>query len=84
MDGTRKFKNFWLSGKALQRLSDLICLENGLSVIEPIPYSGRDDKTPYQRQSVRDVICRDIDSILADQPKDFPTFLQKLKNADMR
>ena len=29
LDGTRKFKNFWLSGLALQRCSDLICLENG-------------------------------------------------------
>lgn len=79
MDGTRKFKNFWLSGKALQRLSDLVCLENGLSVIEPTAYSERDNKTPYQRQSVRDVICRDIDSVLAKQPKDFPTFLQHLE-----
>ena len=25
----RKFKNFWGSSKAIQRLSDLICLENG-------------------------------------------------------
>ena len=29
LGGTRKFKNFWLSGLALQRCSDLICLENG-------------------------------------------------------
>ncbi len=27
LDGTRKFKNFWLSTFAVQRLSDLICLE---------------------------------------------------------
>lgn len=36
LDGTRKFKNFWFSGIPLQRVSDLICLENGLSVIESI------------------------------------------------
>lgn len=30
IDGSRKFKNFWFSGLALQKLSDLICLENGL------------------------------------------------------
>ena len=35
IDATRKFKNFWLSSFALQRVSDLICLENGLSMIAP-------------------------------------------------
>ena len=41
MDGTRKFKNFWLSGRALQRVNDMFCLENALSVIKPLPYSER-------------------------------------------
>jgi hypothetical protein len=40
IDATRKFKNFWLSSFALQRVSDLICLENGLSVIAPKPYKA--------------------------------------------
>ncbi|MFI3215088.1 MAG: relaxase/mobilization nuclease domain-containing protein [Eubacteriales bacterium] len=31
----RKFRNYWFIALALQKLSDLICLENGLSVIEP-------------------------------------------------
>ena len=31
--GDRKFRDFFFSGIALQRLSDLVCLENGLSVI---------------------------------------------------
>ena len=33
LDGSRKFCNFWFSGLAVQRLSDLICLEHQLSVI---------------------------------------------------
>ena len=37
LDGTRKFKNFWLSSFAVQRLSDLICLEHQLSTIENKP-----------------------------------------------
>ena len=37
LDGTRKFKNFWLSTFAVQRLSDLICLEHQLSTIEYKP-----------------------------------------------
>ena len=37
MDGTKKFRDFRRSGLALQKVSDLICLENGLSVIAPVP-----------------------------------------------
>ena len=81
MDGTRKFKNFWLSGRALQRVSDMICLENGLSVIKPLPYSDRPRRTTYpQRESFRDMICRDIDTILGKKPKDFLDFLQMLES----
>lgn len=36
-DGTRKFRNFFLSFLAVQRLSDMICLQHGLSVIEQAP-----------------------------------------------
>ena len=34
LDCTRKFRNFWNSSFALRRLSDRVCLENGLSYIE--------------------------------------------------
>ena len=82
IDGTRKFKNFWLSGRALQRLSDLVCLEHGLSVIEPVPYPLREKRETYpQHQSARDLICRDIEAILLKRPKDFPAFLQMLEEA---
>ena len=37
LDGTQKFKNFWLSTFAVQRLSDLICLEHQLPTIEYKP-----------------------------------------------
>ncbi len=40
LDGTRKFRDFLLSGLAVQRVSDLICLEHQLSVIEIKPYRG--------------------------------------------
>ena len=38
LDSTRKFRDFLLSGLAVQRLSDLICLEHQLSIIEKKPY----------------------------------------------
>ena len=37
LDGTRKFRDFFFSALAVQRLSDLICLEHQLSVIEKKP-----------------------------------------------
>ena len=79
MDGTRKFKNFWLSTFAVQRLSDLICLEHQLSVIEKKPYRERQKRIVYPpKESNRDRLCGIIDTILAKQPKDFEVFLQKL------
>ena len=82
MDGTRKFKDFWRSGLALQRLSDLICLEHGLSVIEQKPYDEREKRTKYPvKEGVRDSICRQLDAILERKPKDFASFIEELKNA---
>ena len=33
-DCDRKFRNFWGSTRAVRRLSDTICIENGLSIVE--------------------------------------------------
>ena len=83
IDGTRKFKNFWLSSIALQRVSDLVCLENGLSVITPTPYRERAKRTDYPRRvKYRDVLCEDIDAVLQKKPESFEAFLQELKALD--
>lgn len=80
LDGTRKFKNFWLSSFAVQRLSDLICLEHQLSTIEYKPYRERQKRIVYPpKESNRDRLCGIIDTILAEQPKDFEVFLQRLE-----
>ena len=69
LDGTRKFKNFWLSTFAVQRLSDLICLEHQLSTIEYKPYRERQKRIVYPpKESNRDRLCGIIDTILAEQP----------------
>ena len=84
LDGTRKFKDFHLSGLALQRLSDMVCLEHGLSVIEPKPYRERQKRTVYpKKETIREQICRDIERILQRQtrPQDFEDFLKKLQEA---
>ena len=80
LDGTRKFKNFWLSSFAVQRLSDLICLEHQLSTIEYKPYRERQKRVLYPpKESSRDRLCGIIDTILAEKPGDYEAFLQKLE-----
>lgn len=83
LDATHKFKNFWLSSIALQRVSDLICLEHGLSVIKPKPYRERQKRTAYpKRENLRDGICSDIDAVLqSTSPRNFEEFLQGLESA---
>ncbi|MCC8356547.1 MAG: relaxase/mobilization nuclease domain-containing protein [Oscillospiraceae bacterium] len=53
LDCTRKFWNFWGSCFAIRRISDILCLENGLSVIETSRGSYGtwlgDEKPPTQR-----------------------------------
>ena len=81
LDSTRKFRDFLLSGLAVQRLSDLICLEHQLSVIEIKPYRERQKRTLYPpRESNRDKLCAVIDNILLNEkPESFVDFLQKLE-----
>ena len=81
LDSTRKFRDFLLSGLAVQRLSDLICLEHQLSVIEIKPYRERQKCTLYPpRESNRDKLCAVIDNILLNEkPASFEGFLQKLE-----
>ena len=79
LDCAHKFKDFYYSGLAIQRLSDLICLEHGLSIIEKVPYSQRPKRTIYEKRTTyRDQIRQDIDTILKKPPTDFDAFLRKL------
>ena len=86
LDCTHKFQNFWGSSKAVRRLSDMICLEHGLSVIDdPKPSKGKNyhkwmgDKEP----SWRDKVMAAIDTTLDKKPTDFDTFLKLLQQADV-
>ena len=87
LDCSRKFRNFWRSSFAIRRLSDLLCLENGLSVIEnPKPSRGSygawlgDTKPPTVRARLEQL----IDNALATGPKDFDSFLAAMKAAGTR
>lgn len=84
LDFTRKFRDFLGSGKAVGKISDRICLENGLSIIEN-PKCGKThygkwlgDKKPITHsQRLRGT----IDEILSKKPIDFDAFLFEMKQA---
>jgi hypothetical protein len=80
LDSTRKFKNFFYSGLALQRLSDIICLEHGYSIIEKKPYADRNKRTVYpKRHTMRNELRSVIDSCLKQNPENLDAFYQLLQ-----
>ena len=82
LDCTKKFRDFIRSGKAVQRLSDMVCLEHGLSVITPKPFKERIKRTVFpKKRTQRDMLCEAIDIVLKEKPKQFEDFIKAL--ADM-
>lgn len=82
LDCTGKFRDFLGSAKAMRRLSDLICLENGLSIVENPKRKGKnyavwlgDKKAPSFQEKLRQA----IDAVLAEKPADFNSFLLKME-----
>ena len=79
LDCQKKFRDFLGSGMALGRLSNIICLENGYSVIAPAPYHS---KTTYIHEesgpSFRDKLRDAIDIALSKKPKSYEDFLSEL------
>lgn len=81
LDCDRKFRDFWFSAIALQRLSDIICLEHGLSVISKAKPSERQKRTTYpERPSMRDGIRKDILNCLQEHPADFNNLLEMMND----
>lgn len=82
LDCTRKFRDFYFAGIALQRLSDTICIMHGYSVIDRKAPRDRTKNPKYlKRDSFRDFICGDIDDILKKKPTDFEMFLRMMEEA---
>ena len=84
LEADRKFRNFWGSTKAIRRLSDTICIENGYSIVENPRRKGLaynkwlgDNRKPCHRE----LICADIDHALAQNPDSFEKLLQLLEEA---
>ena len=76
----KKFRNFFLSSYALRRLSDIICVEHGLSIIEEKPRREWQKRTAYKKVlSHREQIRIDLDSILEQKLASFEEILDSLK-----
>jgi hypothetical protein len=84
LDCTRKFRDFLGSGRAVRKLSDQICLEHGLSVIENPKRRGKSynkwlgEKKPLSHQ---EKLRRTIEAVLLKKPADFDAFLLKMEAA---
>ncbi len=75
-----KFRDFILSGVALRKVSDLVCLENGLSVITPRRPSERSKRTVYPvRKSFREEMRESIDICMEQKPKDMDELVKLLQ-----
>lgn len=84
MDGARKFRNFLGSSFALRKISDRLCLEHGVSIIEHPGKAHKhyakwlgDEKPLSQRDQLRN----DIDEALAKKPATFEAFLADMRTA---
>lgn len=88
LDCTRKFRDFLGSARAFRRLSDRICLEKGLSIVEyPKLHSkgkykhygqwaGGKEPPPFKEQ-----LKAQIDACLAERPASFVDFLRMMEAA---
>lgn len=84
LDEQRKFKDFWCSARAVRRLNDTICFENGYSIVKNPKGKGLtydkwlgDKKKPSHRER----ICAAIDDALAQKPASFDALLELLEQA---
>ncbi len=84
LDCKRKFHDFLGSGKAVARLSDMICLEHNLSVIEH-PRLGNNSYNKWlgsnAKPSHRELLRTAIDGALEKKPSDIDALLTLLRDA---
>ena len=83
LDCDRKFRDFLGSGRALGRISDTLCIENGYSIVETPRHKGKSynkwlgDDAPV---SHRERLCFVIEA-LKQKPESFEALLELLRQA---
>lgn len=86
LDCTRKFRNFWRSSFAIRKISDILCLENGLSVIAE-PQASRGSYADWLKSkgiNKPPTVRRQLEQIIDDKIavcKDFNSFMKELQAA---
>jgi hypothetical protein len=84
IDCTWKFRNFWGSTRAVRRLNDALCIENGLSIVENPKRHGKSYNKwlgDRAKPSHRELLCAAIDTALAKNLADFDALLKLLREA---
>jgi len=88
LDCTRKFRDFIGSARAVRRLSDRICLENGLSIIANPKLHSRGKFKHYgqwlggnKSPTFQEKLKAKIDICLAEKPSSMEAFLQAMEAA---
>lgn len=88
LDCTRKFRDFLGSARAVRRLSDRICIENGLSYIAHPKLKNKGKYKHYGQwqggnkpPTFQDCLKTQIDICLAEKPPSMAAFLQAMTAA---
>lgn len=85
LDCTRKFRDFKRSGKAVMLLSDTICLEHGLSIVENPKRRRGQSYNKWQgdaaKLSHRELLRAAIDGALLQRPADLEALMKLLRDA---
>ena len=80
----KKFRNFWGSTKAVRKLSDTICIENGLSIVEnPKPHGKSYNKWLGDKKKIshKELLRIAIDNALDKKPSSFDELLKLLQQS---
>jgi len=80
----RKFRDFLGSGRALRRINDTLCIENGYSIVENPKRHGKSYNKWLGDQaglSHRERLCYVIDEALKQKPESFDELLDLLRQA---
>ncbi|NLK37304.1 MAG: relaxase/mobilization nuclease domain-containing protein [Epulopiscium sp.] len=79
----KKFRDFFRSGRAVAKMNDLICLQNGFSIVENPKGKSKHYGSWLEKNkplNLSDKLRIAIDEVLAEKPKTFDEFLQKMQS----
>jgi len=83
LDCKKKFRDFFRSGRAVAQINDLICLQNGLSIVENPKGKSKDYGSWLEENkplNFSDKLRIAIDEVVSEKPQNFEEFLSKMKS----